>query len=146
MLALAFGLYLNDRRFEGISARIDDINTRIDDLRTDLGGRITRVETSVDNVTASLLAVNRVLRIAMKLGNREARHSKNPPQTSQAPVDRCTRTGLLPLLPSGPGGIHKIALRGTSARHVNITFHRGPSGTAESARVVSVPSGTRRKQ
>src|ERR1019366_8322468 len=35
---------------------------------------------------------------------------------SQAPVDRCTRTGLLPLLPSGPGGFHRIALRGTSAR------------------------------
>jgi hypothetical protein len=48
MLALAFGLYLNDRRFEGISTRIGDINARIDDLRTDLGGRITRVETSID--------------------------------------------------------------------------------------------------
>src|SRR5271167_49496 len=43
-----------------------------------------------------------------------------PCPKSQAPVDRCTRTGLLPLLPSGPGGFHRIALRGTSARLVNI--------------------------
>src|ERR1039457_3832738 len=44
--------------------------------------------------------------------------SKTKDQTvkSQAPVDRCARTGLLPLLPSGPGGFHRIALRGTSAR------------------------------
>ncbi|HME32329.1 MAG TPA: hypothetical protein VKG65_06225 [Terriglobales bacterium] len=62
MLALAFGLYLNDRRFEAIS-------TRIDDLRTDLGGRITRVETSVDNLTGKLVELdNRVIKIEMKLG------------------------------------------------------------------------------
>ena len=35
---------------------------------------------------------------------------------SQAPVDRCTRSDLLPLLPSGPGGVHRATLRGTSAR------------------------------
>jgi len=76
MLALAFGLYLNDRRFEGISTRIGDIstrigdiNTRIDDLRIDLGGRITRVETSVDNLTGKLVELdNRVIKIEMKLG------------------------------------------------------------------------------
>jgi len=45
-------------------------------------------------------------------------------QKSQAPVDRCTRTGLLPLLPSGPGGFHRIALRGTSARPT-ASYHRG---------------------
>ncbi len=62
MLALAFGLYLNDRRFVGIS-------TRIGDLRTDLDGRITRVETSVDNLTSKLVDLdNRVIRIEMKLG------------------------------------------------------------------------------
>ena len=62
MLALAFGLYLNDRRFEGIS-------TRIDDLRTDLGGRITRVETSIDNLTSKLVDLdNRVVKIETKLG------------------------------------------------------------------------------
>src|SRR5664279_1863376 len=44
------------------------------------------------------------------------RTRKRVQQKSQAPVDRCTRTGLLPLLPSGPGGFHRIALRGTSAR------------------------------
>jgi len=64
MLALAFGMYLNDRRFEAIS-------TRIDDLRTDLGGRITRVETSVDNLTGKLVDLdNRVIKIEMKLGIR----------------------------------------------------------------------------
>ena len=69
MLALAFGMYLNDRRFEGISTRIDDINRRIDDLRTDLGGRLTRVETAVDNLTSKLVELdNRVIRIEMKLG------------------------------------------------------------------------------
>ena len=69
MLALAFGLYLNDRRFEGISTRIGDINARIDDLRTDLGGRITRVETSVDNLTSKLVDLgNRVVKIETKLG------------------------------------------------------------------------------
>ena len=62
MLALAFGLYLNDRRFEGLS-------TRIDDLRTDLGGRITRVETSIDNLTSKLVGLdNRVVKIETKLG------------------------------------------------------------------------------
>ena len=62
MLALAFGLYLNDRRFEGIS-------TGIDDMRTDLGGRITRVETSVDNLTSKLVDLdNRVVKIETKLG------------------------------------------------------------------------------
>ena len=62
MLALAFGLYLNDRRFEGIS-------TRIDDMRTDLGGRITRVETAVDNLTSKLVDFdNRVVKIETKLG------------------------------------------------------------------------------
>jgi hypothetical protein len=62
MLALAFGLYLNDRRFEGIS-------TRIDDMRTDLGGRITRVETAVDNLTSKLVDLdNRVVKIETKLG------------------------------------------------------------------------------
>ena len=62
MLALAFGMYLNDRRFEAIS-------TRIDDFRTDLGGRITRVETSVDNLTGKLVDLdNRVIKIEMKLG------------------------------------------------------------------------------
>ena len=69
MLALAFGLYLNDRRFEGISTRIGDINARIDDLRTDLGGRITRVETSIDNLTSKLVDLdNRVVKIETKLG------------------------------------------------------------------------------
>src|ERR1039458_5957414 len=52
------------------------------------------------------------------------KRTANSAETSQAPVDRCTRTSLLPLLPSGPGGIHKIALRGTSARPFNITFPR----------------------
>jgi hypothetical protein len=62
MLALAFGLYLNDRRFEGIS-------TRIDDMRTDLGGRITRVETVVDNLTSKLADLdNHVVKIETKLG------------------------------------------------------------------------------
>ena len=62
MLALAFGLYLNDRRFEGL-------NTRIDDLRTDLGGRITRVATSIDNLTSKLVDLdNRVVKIETKLG------------------------------------------------------------------------------
>ncbi|MGA3053037.1 MAG: hypothetical protein ABSD63_02415 [Candidatus Korobacteraceae bacterium] len=62
MLALAFGLYLNDRRFEGIS-------TRIDDMRTDLGGRITRVETAMDNLTSKLVDLdNRVVKIETKLG------------------------------------------------------------------------------
>jgi len=62
MLALAFGLYLNDRRFEGIS-------TRIDDMRTDLGGRITRVETAVDNLTSKLVDLdNHVVKIETKLG------------------------------------------------------------------------------
>jgi len=62
MLALAFGLYLNDRRFEGL-------NTRIDDLRTDLGGRITRVATSIDNLTSKLVDFdNRVVKIETKLG------------------------------------------------------------------------------
>jgi hypothetical protein len=62
MLALAFGLYLNDRRFEGL-------NTRIDDLRTDLGGRITRVGTSIDNLTSKLVDLdNRVVKIETKLG------------------------------------------------------------------------------
>src|ERR1017187_3536883 len=56
-------------------------------------------------------------------------------ETSQAPVDRCTRTSLLPLLPSGPGGIHKIALRGTSARPFNITFRRRGVLDPASARV-----------
>jgi flagellin-like hook-associated protein FlgL len=69
MLVLAFGLYLNDRRFEGISTRIGDINARIDDLRTDLGGRITRVETSIDNLTSKLVDLdNRVVKIETKLG------------------------------------------------------------------------------
>ena len=62
MLALSFGLYLNDRRFEGL-------NTRIDDLRTDLGGRITRVATSIDNLTSKLVDLdNRVVKIETKLG------------------------------------------------------------------------------
>jgi hypothetical protein len=62
MLALAFGLYLNDRRFEGLNARIDD-------LRTDLGGRITRVGTSIDNLTSKLVDLdNRVVKIETKLG------------------------------------------------------------------------------
>ena len=62
MLALAFGLYLNDRRFERL-------NTRIDDLRTDLGGRITRVATSIDNLTSKLVDLdNRVVKIETKLG------------------------------------------------------------------------------
>ena len=62
MLALAFGLYLNDRRFEGIS-------TRIDDMRTDLGGRITRVETAMDNLTSKLVDLdNRVVKVETKLG------------------------------------------------------------------------------
>src|ERR1019366_1822466 len=60
-------------------------------------------------------------------------------ETSQAPVDRCTRTSLLPLLPSGPGGIHKIALRGTSARLLNITFCVTPCRTQE-ARASSTPA------
>ena len=69
MLALSFGLYLNDRRFEGISTRIGDINACIDDLRTDLGGRITRVETSIDNLTSKLVDLdNRVVKIETKLG------------------------------------------------------------------------------
>ena len=37
-------------------------------------------------------------------------------QKVQAPVDRCTQSDLLPLLPSGPGGVHRALLRGTSAR------------------------------
>jgi hypothetical protein len=62
MLALAFGRYLNDRRFEAI-------NGRIDDLRTDLSGRLSRVETAVDNLTSKLLELdNRVIRIESKLG------------------------------------------------------------------------------
>jgi len=69
MLALAFGLYLNDRRFDGISTRLDDINRRIDDVRTDLSGRFTRVETAVGNLTRKLVELdNRVIRIEMKLG------------------------------------------------------------------------------
>src|SRR5271166_1629918 len=62
MLALAFGMYLNDRRFEAI-------NGRIDDLRTDLSGRLARVETAMDNLTSKLVELgNRVIRIEMKLG------------------------------------------------------------------------------
>ena len=62
MLALAFGMYLNDRRFEAI-------NGRIDDLRTDLGGRLARAETAVDNVTSKLVELDhRVIRIVTKLG------------------------------------------------------------------------------
>jgi hypothetical protein len=62
MLALAFGMYLNDRRFEVI-------NGRIDDLRTDLGGRLTRVGNAVDNLTSKLVELdNRVIRIETKLG------------------------------------------------------------------------------
>jgi len=62
MLALAFGMYLNDRRFEGI-------NSRIDDLRNDLSGRFTRVEVAVDNLTSKLVELdNRVIRIETKLG------------------------------------------------------------------------------
>ena len=62
MLALAFGMYLNDRRFEGI-------NSRIDDLRNDLSGRLTRVAVAVDNLTSKLVELdNRVIRIETKLG------------------------------------------------------------------------------
>ena len=73
MLALAFGMYLNDRRFEAINGRIDDrfetLSRRIDDLRTDLGGRLTRLENAVDNLTSKLVELdNRVIRIETKLG------------------------------------------------------------------------------
>ena len=46
----------------------------------------------------------------------EKRGAKSGLQKVQAPVDRCTRRDLLPLLPSGPGGVHRASLRGTSAR------------------------------
>jgi flagellin-like hook-associated protein FlgL len=69
MLALAFGMYLNDRRFEAINGRIDDVNRRIDDLRTDLSARLQRVEIAVDNLTSKLVELdNRVIRIETKLG------------------------------------------------------------------------------
>jgi len=91
MLALAFGMYLNDRRFEAINGRIDDVNHgiddrfetltrriddmrsdfngRIDDLRSDLSGRLTRVENAVENLISKLVEVdNRVIRIETKLG------------------------------------------------------------------------------
>jgi len=62
MLALGFGMYLNDRRFEAI-------NGRIDDLRTDLSGLLTRVKTAVDNLTSKLVELdNRVIKIEIKLG------------------------------------------------------------------------------
>src|SRR5271157_253675 len=71
------------------------------------------------------LSVDRSSTAARNPGSCERRKANSEErQTSQAPVDRCTRTGLLPLLPSGPGGFHRIALRGTSARHSNIASPR----------------------
>src|SRR5271157_545150 len=82
-------------------------------------------------VRSSLFALRKTLSVvrsstaARNPGSCERRKANSEErQTSQAPVDRCTRTGLLPLLPSGPGGFHRIALRGTSARHSNIASPR----------------------